>query len=74
VIPTRGEQRYEPLFAVYRKSVVEAANKVLARGGRKISEIFDLCRVEHFELNDSGWLVNLNTHGEYREFRKRLGG
>ena len=73
VIPTASDQRHEPLYAIYRKSVLDAANQVLAAGGRKIAEIFDLCRVEYFYLSDAKRLANLNTQAEYEEFRKRCG-
>jgi molybdopterin-guanine dinucleotide biosynthesis protein A len=68
IVPTTGSDRYEPLFAVYRKSALEAINKVLSSGGRKISDVFDLCKVRNVELGAS--LVNLNTMAEYEEFRK----
>ncbi|MGB2863405.1 MAG: NTP transferase domain-containing protein [Sedimentisphaerales bacterium] len=68
IVPTTGNGRYEPLFAVYRKSVLEAINKVLSSGGRKISDVFDLCKVKNIDLGTS--LVNLNTMAEYEEFRK----
>jgi len=67
-VPTTGNGRYEPLFAVYRKSALESINKVLSSGGRKISDVFDLCRIRKVELGAS--LVNLNTMAEYEEFRK----
>jgi len=70
VIPTTGEERYEPLFAVYRKSALKAINKVLSSGGRKISDVFDRCRVKYIELEARG-LTNLNTMTEYEEFQKK---
>ncbi|MBL7187685.1 MAG: NTP transferase domain-containing protein [Phycisphaerae bacterium] len=71
VVPVTGEDKYEPLFAVYRKSVIQAMDKVLSSGGRKIAEVFALCRVKYVKLDDAGWLVNLNTMAEYEEFRKK---
>lgn len=70
VVPTTGKDKYEPLFAVYRKSALEAINNVLSSGGRKISDVFDLCKVKNIELWAS--LVNLNTMAEYEEFQKNL--
>ena len=72
VVPTTGSEEYEPLFAVYRKSALEAINKVLASGGRRISDIFALCRVKYVRLTDAEWLRNLNTPAEYDEFSKGL--
>ena len=68
IVPTTGDGWYEPLFAIYRKSALEAINKVLVSGGRKISDVFDLCKVRKVDLGTS--LVNLNTMAEYEEFRK----
>jgi len=70
VVPMMGSEEYEPLFAVYRKSALEAINKVLASGGRRISDIFAQCRVKYVRLTDAEWLRNLNTPAEYEEFRK----
>ena len=71
IVPVNSDGRYEPLFAVYRKSALEAINKVLSSGRRKISDVFALCRVKKVELGGAR-LVNLNTMTEYEEFRKNL--
>ena len=71
VIPTTGDEKYEPLFAVYCKSALGAINEVLSSGGRKISDIFSRCRVKYIKLDAPEWLTNLNTMSEYEEFRKK---
>jgi len=71
VLPTTSQGKYEALFAVYRKSSLEAINKVLHLGGRKISDVFELCKVKTIEMSDKDWLVNLNTIAEYEEFKKK---
>ena len=70
VVPVAGDGQYEPLFAVYRKSALRAVNKVLASGGRKISDVFALCNVKRIDLGAD--LVNLNTTAEYEEFIKNI--
>jgi molybdopterin-guanine dinucleotide biosynthesis protein A len=70
IVPVTNEGKYEPLFAVYRKSALKAINKVLSSGGRKISDVFESCKVKEVNLKDS--LVNLNTMAEYEEFQKNL--
>jgi len=70
VVPTTGEEKYEPLFAIYRKTALEAINKTLSSGKRKITEVFTLCKVKHIELDNTDWLVNLNTMADYEEFQK----
>ncbi len=72
VVPTTGEEKYEPLFAIYRKTALEAINKTLSSGKRKITDVFTLCTVKHIELDDTDWLVNLNTMADYEEFQKKL--
>jgi len=70
VVPKTGKNKYEPLFAVYRKSALEAINKTLSSGKRKIADVFNLCKVEYFELDDTDRLLNLNTMTEYEEYQK----
>ena len=70
VIPAIGEEKYEPLFAIYRKTALESINKALSSGKRKIIDAFTLCTVKHIELDDTDWLVNINTIAEYKEFKK----
>jgi len=74
VVPTTGDQRYEPLFAVYRKSTLEAMKTVLSSGRRKIIDIYPLCAVKYVEMGDAKWLINLNTRTEYEEFKKQRNG
>jgi molybdopterin-guanine dinucleotide biosynthesis protein A len=69
VVPVAADGQYEPLFAIYRKSTLMAINKVLASGGRKISDVFALCNVKKIYLGAD--LVNLNTTAEYEEFLKK---
>ncbi len=70
VIPTTAEGRYEPLFAVYRKSALSAINQTLASGKRKISDAFPHCKVKYLELETE--LSNLNTMADYEEFRRSI--
>jgi len=71
VIPMASGGRYEPLFAIYRRSVLEAANKVLASAGRRISDIFGLCTVKYVDPPDPDSLINLNTQAEYEKFTRQ---
>jgi len=72
VIPRSRDKEYEPLFAVYHKSALEAINKVLLTGGRKISDVFTRCKVRYIELKADSF-ANLNTRAEYEEFCKKYG-
>jgi molybdopterin-guanine dinucleotide biosynthesis protein A len=74
VVPVNRDGKYEPLFAVYRKSTLAAINDILACGGRKISDVFGCCKVKYIELDDSDWLMNINTMAEYKEYREKCDG
>lgn len=71
VVPTTGDKKYEPLFAIYRKSALDAIKRTLRKGERKISEVFDKCEVKYIDLGKADWLININTLAEYEEFQRR---
>ncbi len=66
VLPRSGPDAYEPLFAVYRTSVVPAALDLLASGRRSILDLRDRVRVRVVPLPASVRLSNLNTVEDYR--------
>jgi molybdopterin-guanine dinucleotide biosynthesis protein A len=69
VIPSLGNGMHEPLFGVYRKSVLPEASEMLAAGRRRISSLFDRVRVRFVELDESGSCVNLNTQEDLKKWR-----
>lgn len=71
VVPTTGDKKYEPLFAIYRKSALDAIKRTLREGKRKISDCFNKCEVKYIDLLKADWLININTLAEYEEFQKR---
>lgn len=70
VVPTTGDEKYEPLFAVYRKSALGAINSTLSSGGRKISDIFGRCRVRYIKL-EAKRFANLNIMADFEEFQEK---
>jgi molybdopterin-guanine dinucleotide biosynthesis protein A len=71
VIPTNGNGKHEPLFAIYNKSALKAMNQVLSSGKRKISDVFAHCEVRYIKLKAKHF-TNLNTMEEYEEYRKQF--
>jgi len=71
VIPTTGDEKYEPLFAVYRRSALAVINKVLSSGGRKISDLFARCRIKCIKL-EARQFTNLNTMADFEEFQEKF--
>jgi len=60
--------RWEPLFGVYRRSVLPVAEEILARGGRRIIEVYPRLHVRAIEPDGGSPLVNLNDEVEYRQY------
>jgi molybdopterin-guanine dinucleotide biosynthesis protein A len=65
-LPDRGDGRYEPLFAVYRKTVAGPARDILAAGGRSILELLDRVRVKLVAVPPDVRIGNINTASDYR--------
>lgn len=70
VIPVTDQEKYEPLFAIYSKRIIEAIYKTLSSGKHKIIDVFPLCKVKHIEMDDPDWLINLNTKSDYQDYKK----
>jgi molybdopterin-guanine dinucleotide biosynthesis protein A len=67
VLPTIESHLYEPLFAVYRKSVVPEAARILEGGGRSILALIDRVKVNLVTIPDRNWVRNINTEAEYAD-------
>lgn len=64
VMPTDAEGRLEPLFAIYRKTVVPQARERLAAGRRRVLDLLPGLRVAMPRI-PPGWIRNLNTPQDY---------
>lgn len=67
-VPATPDGRLEPLFAVYRKSLLPAMRDALAHGNRRIRDVFAHGRVNTIPLRGSLVPQNLNTAEDYRAF------
>ncbi len=72
VVPLNAGGRPEPLLAVYRKSVLPAAQALLDSGQRKIALLFDTCRVRYVPLPPGVQARNINTPEEYAALAQEL--
>lgn len=68
VVPRTGPARYEPLFAVYKKSTLAAIDKAIASGNYRIIDALRDCKVNYIDLTCARQLKNLNTMKDYWEF------
>lgn len=73
VVPRWPDGKLEPLFAVYKKSVLSDVKKLLDAGERKIRLLFtSLSNVHYLPLADEGeWYENLNTPEDYNNYLKK---
>jgi len=72
VVPSSAEGTFEPLLAVYKKSVIPKIEKLLASSNRQVLALFDLCKTRVLKMGDSSWLKNLNTPEDYTEYLQSL--
>lgn len=69
VIPVWSDGRLDPLFGVYRKSIMDKVKKLLDTGNRKIRLLFKDTDVKYLPIPDEGtWYRNLNTMEDYRHY------
>ena len=76
---TDGEGRWEPLFGLYKPSLLPAIVQLLDSGRRSMAALLERSRVEVLKPADLGdlWtdrlLLNLNEPGDYEKLRLELG-
>ena len=66
IMPVTGVDKYEPLFAVYRKSVIKSAEEILNHGKGRIIELFKYLNVKFIEMPENNWYSNINTIEDYQ--------
>jgi len=73
VVPVTGENKFEPLFAFYNKNLIPRIEDLLNHQTRQIIKLFPMARVKYIPMADNGWLYNLNTESDYRDYLKNKG-
>ncbi len=68
VMPINRDGKYEPLFAIYCKSVIPVAEKILVHGGGRLIELLKHVKVHLAELPSGDWYYNLNMPLDYQKF------
>ncbi|MFH2131047.1 MAG: molybdenum cofactor guanylyltransferase [bacterium] len=71
VIPLSVDGRYEPLFAVYRKSVIHHCQELIEAGERKIATLFDRVSIKVLNFDQPDWFQNINTPEEYTAYTRQ---
>jgi molybdopterin-guanine dinucleotide biosynthesis protein A len=72
VMPVKGEDKHEPLYAVYRKRLIPSAERIIQNNGLRIIELLNHSRVRFVEFNGTGWYQNLNLKDDYEIYVKKV--
>jgi len=63
---------HEPLFAVYRRSIVPAIESSLRSGERSLLPLYKVCRTAVVPLDGPGRVRNLNTREDYVAYLRSI--
>ncbi len=72
VMPVSKGDKYEPLYAVYRKSVTAAIKTLLDNDRRRIIDLFAHARVKLVDFDHGQWYHNLNRRSAYLDYIKGI--
>jgi len=69
VVPKSSEGYIEPLFAIYKKNIIDAIKDVLFKKNKKrIRLVFDKVNTKYIDFTDNDWYYNINTKEDYHNF------
>ncbi|HJO94784.1 MAG TPA: molybdenum cofactor guanylyltransferase [Victivallales bacterium] len=72
VVPKSSENFIEPLFAIYKKSIISTIEDILFKLNKKrISLIFDNINTKYIDFENCDWYHNINTKEDYHNFISR---
>jgi len=71
-VPRHKNGQYEPLLAIYKKSILPLAENLINCGKRKVDILFSLCHCGFMDIDELSWLININTPQEYNNFLRKL--
>ncbi len=74
VMPMNKTDEYEPLHAIYRKSVIPAARKLLDENKLKMSGLFGMVKTKFILFDGRGWYHNLNYRDDYDNYTGNISG
>ncbi len=69
-VPVSGPGLFEPLFGIYKKSVLDKIDYLVSNDIRKISRLFALCRTGFVTMEKNSWYHNINTRQDFKNYLK----
>jgi molybdopterin-guanine dinucleotide biosynthesis protein A len=73
-VPKDPAGHFEPLFAVYKRSVSPAIEALLAAGERSLLPLYEKCRTAAVRMDSALRLPNLNTRADYEAYLRSTSG
>jgi len=73
-VPVGPAGLHEPLFAVYRRSIIPAVEALLENGERSLLPLYKMCRTVLVGFDDPRRIRNLNTRRDYEDFLRSTPG
>jgi len=70
VMPLNKENYYEPLHAIYRKTVLPATKKLLDEGKLKLSDLAGHVTTRFVVTDSPGNIHNINYREDYEQYRR----
>ncbi len=70
VMPVSDDNKHEPLYAVYKKSIIIPAENILKNDGKRIIELLGQVKSKLIGFSDSKWYQNLNNKEDYFKYIK----
>jgi molybdopterin-guanine dinucleotide biosynthesis protein A len=67
-VPVGPSELPEPLFAVYRRSILPAIGALLGQGERSLLPLYTACRTATVRFDDPGRILNLNSRRDYEAY------
>jgi len=68
IIPVSGNDHFEPLHAIYRKSVIPVADSLIRERKFKIAGLFGKVKTRFIPFDGRGWYHNINDMKDYRSY------
>ena len=68
VIPISGQNKFEPLFAVYNKRVLPIMEGLLKEGNSRIIGLLDYVKAKYVNIEGEEWFLNLNYKDDFEQF------
>jgi len=70
VVPVTKDNKYEPLFAFYNKSLISRIQSLLDNNIRQVFQLYPMGTLKTVAMKEADWYYNLNTEADYNRYLK----